>query len=177
MMKTTRDFLFALAVLPISALAHGPTPQKVIETIEIQAPPDKVWSLVKEFGGIAQWHPMVAECKSTGDNSPGAERTLTLKAGGQIIESLDEFDAHRLLGYRLSKENVKAFPVSFYSATIEIKPAGDQNTTVEWLSRFYRGDTSNFPPEDLNDEAATAAMTEFFKSGLEGLKKAAETSK
>lgn len=82
-----------------------------------------------------------------------------------------------MLGYRLSKENVKAFPVSSYSATIEIKPAGDQSSMVEWFSRFYRGDTSNFPPEDLNDEAATAAVTKFFKSGLENMKKAAETSK
>ena len=43
-----------------------------------------------------------------------------------------------------------------------------------WIGRFYRADTSNFPPEDKNDEAAIAAMTEFFQEGLKGLKAKAE---
>jgi mxaD protein len=59
--------------------------------------------------------------------------------------------------------------VSFYSATLTVKPAGS-GSEVEWIGRFYRGDTSNFPPENLNDEAATKAMTALFREGLDGLK-------
>ena len=37
---------FALAILlPVAAIAHGPTRQKVIETVEINASPEKVWEL------------------------------------------------------------------------------------------------------------------------------------
>ncbi|HBX61155.1 MAG TPA: MxaD protein, partial [Methylophaga sp.] len=32
----------------------------------------------------------------------------------------------------------------------------------------------NFPPENLNDEAAVKAMTEYAKTGLEGLKASLE---
>ena len=46
-------------------------------------------------------------------------------------------------------------------------PAGSE---VTWTSRFYRADTINFPPENLNDEAAVKAMTEFMQGGLQGLK-------
>ena len=73
-------------------------------------------------------------------------RIVKLKSGGEITESLDESDAERhYIGYRLLTENVEAMPVSFY-----------------------------FPPENLNDEAAVKAMTEFATSGLEGLKASLE---
>ncbi|MDD2739535.1 MAG: SRPBCC family protein, partial [Methylomonas lenta] len=36
--------------------------------------------------------------------------------------------------------------------------------------RFYRGDTGNTPPENLNDEAAVKAMTQFINNALNGLK-------
>ena len=50
-----------------------------------------------------------------------------------------------------------------------MKPAGS-GSEVEWIGRFYRGDTSNFPPENLNDEAAIKAMKGLFREGLDGLK-------
>jgi mxaD protein len=78
--------------------------------------------------------------------------------------------------YRLAKENVDAMPVSFYSATIEVKPGANGGSEVEWIGRFYRADTGNFPPPEKSDEAATKAMTDFFRAGLEALKQKAETN-
>jgi mxaD protein len=77
-------------------------------------------------------------------------------------------------GYRLAKENVDAFPVSFYSAALSVKPGKDGGSEVVWIGRFYRADTSNFPPEDKNDAAAIAAMKTFIEEGLKGLKAKAE---
>lgn len=159
--------LFGASLVP--ATAHGPTPQKADESIAIPARPDQVWKLVGEFGAIATWHPLVKEAKATGGNAAGAERVLRLEKG-EITEGLDEYDAeaHRI-SYRLSKENIEALPVSFYTATIEVLPAGD-GSEVKWGARFYRGDTSNFPPDELNDEAAIAAMNDFIRQGLQGVK-------
>ena len=64
-------------------------------------------------------------------------------------------------------------PVSFYTIGIEVE-AADKGSQVIWSGRFYRADTGNFPPENLNDEAAVKAMTEFATSGLEGLKASLE---
>ena len=46
---------------------------------------------------------------------------------------------------------------------------------MEWLGRFYRADTGNYPPDDLNDEAAMNAMKMFFKMGLAALKQKVES--
>jgi mxaD protein len=150
------------------ALAHGPTPQKAEEKITIAAPPAKVWDALKAFGDVS-WNPAVTKIEASGGNETGASRTITLKTGN-LVEGLDEYsDKDMSYGYRLSTENLAALPVSFYSATIAVTPAGD-GSEVTWIGRFYRGDTSNFPPENLNDEAAVKAMTEFMQEGLKGLK-------
>jgi mxaD protein len=158
--------LFFMAAAP--GFAHGPTPQKAEEKIAIGAPPAKVWAALKEFGDVS-WNPAITKVAASGGNEPGATRTITLKTG-ELVEGLDEYnDKDMSYGYRLSTENVQAFPVSFYSATIAVTPAGD-GSEVTWIGRFYRADTSNFPPENLNDEAAVKAMTEFMQEGLKGLK-------
>ena len=54
--------------------------------------------------------------------------------------------------YRMLNPNVKALPVNSYSATLTVTPK-DGGSEVEWYGRFYRGDTGNEPPDDLNDEA------------------------
>lgn len=160
-----------LTVVARYALAHGPTPQKVDESIEISATPDAVWTLAGDFGRLAEWHPGVANCTAGGASPKEATREIELKSGGIISESVDDLnEVEHSVGYRLAKENIEALPVSFYSASLKVVPAGEGKSKVEWSGRFYRGDTGNFPPENLNDEAAVKAMTAFFRQGLEGLK-------
>lgn len=170
--------LFLLSGIPI-AYAHGPTPQKIEETITIAAPPDTVWNVIKDFGALAKWHPLVAEVKGTPENKAGAEREVWLKEGGAIVDGLDEYsEAEHFYSYRLSKENLDAFPVSFYSATLSVKPSADgKGSEVGWIGRFYRADTGNFPPEGKDDAAAIAAMTTFYKRGLLDLKAQIESGK
>ena len=158
--------LFFMAAAP--GFAHGPTPQKAEEKITIGAPPAKVWAALKEFGDVS-WNPAITKVAASGGNEPGATRTITLKTG-DLVEGLDEYnDKDMAYGYRLSTENLEALPVSFYSSTIAVTPAGE-GSEVTWIARFYRGDTSNFPPENLNDEAAVTAITGFLQEGLKGLK-------
>lgn len=164
--------LFGTLLFPVTSLAHGPTPQKALESVTIKAPVEAVWDTVKSFGTIADWHPDVASSPSDGKHESGGIRTLTLKNGGQLVEELDYYsDKDHEYSYRLKTENVQAFPTSSYSTEIQVKPGDEAGSTVVTLkSRFYRGDTGNSPPENLNDAAAVKAMNEFFKNGLAGLK-------
>lgn len=162
-----------LACLAAPAAAHGPTPQKIVETIKISASPDAVWKFAGDFAMIAIWHPKVSSTRVTKGNEPGSERDIELEKG-EIKESLDEYDAKTMMiAWRLAKENVEAFPVSFYTASMQLK-AADGGTEVEWTARFYRGDTGNFPSDEQNDDAAIKAMTDYFKTGLAGLKTVVE---
>jgi mxaD protein len=157
------------------ALAHGPTPIKVDETIVIAAEPKAVWAIAAKFDGLANWHPDVHSVKAKGGDAAGAEREITLKNGAVLKEGLDEYDpAAFKYSYRMSDPNLDALPVSSYSVTLTIEPAAGGGSQVKWYGRLYRGDTSNEPPENLNDDAARTAMSTFLRNGLQGLKKKVE---
>ena len=70
-----------------SAFAHGPTRQKVTETVTINAPADKVWAVMGNFQDMS-WHPAIASTKGEGGNDKDAKRTLTLKAGASSRKPL-----------------------------------------------------------------------------------------
>lgn len=166
-LATSTAFLLLLAT---TALAHGPTPQKIDQSITIAAKPDVVWAVLGTFAKIDAWHPQVAKSEGTGGNGADARRKVTLKNGGTLDEGLDELNATtHSYSYRLSDPDLKALPVSSYTATITVSPDG-AGSKVEWLGRFYRGDTGNEPPEELSDEAGKVAMNRYFADGLKGLK-------
>lgn len=153
-----------------AALAHGPTRQKVTETITINAAPEVVWAKVKDFDALHTWHPALESSTATEGNKVGSLRTLNLKGGGQIIEVLETFqEGDRKFSYRMKDPG--PVPVTNYSSTLQVKPGSAAGTTlVEWRGAFYRGFPNNDPPPDKNDEAAVAAITGIYKAGLGNLK-------
>lgn len=162
-----------VAIFPLTAFAHGPTRQKVIETIDINAPADKVWAVVSNFQDMG-WHPAVAKTEGEGGNDVNATRTLTLQSGGIIKEKLTKFDAAKMvLQYEITEVDVKVLPVTTYESWLTVTPDGDKSK-LEWKGKFYRGYVNNDPPPELNDDAAVAAVTGIYKSGLEALKKKIE---
>ncbi|MBK6850223.1 MAG: SRPBCC family protein [Burkholderiales bacterium] len=165
--------LLGLALLT-PAEAHGPTRQKVSETITIDAAPDVVWARVKNFAALHDWHPALAGSTTTDGNNVGSVRTLQLKGGGTIVESLETYaEADKRYAYRMKDPG--PVPVTNYSSTLQVKPGSAAGTTlVEWRGAFYRGYPNNDPPPDKNDEAAIAAITGIYKAGLGNLKSLVE---
>ena len=165
--------LVPAAFLSGGAFAHGPSRQKVVEKIEIDAPADKVWAIVGNFQDLG-WHPAVTKTEGSGGNDAGAKRKLTLKDGGVIEESLTKYDAAgKSVSYKIDAVDVKVLPVNNYAATITVKDAGGKSE-VEWKGAFYRGFMNNDPPPELSDEAAVKAVTDVYKTGLAALKAKAE---
>jgi carbon monoxide dehydrogenase subunit G len=165
-----------VALAPLAAEAHGPTRRKVEEKVVVNAPPDKVWAVVGNFQDMS-WLPPVEKTEGQGGNEVKATRTLTLKGGATVEEELYKYSAEqKSLSYRINKVDVKVLPVNNYSSTIKVEPAENGQSTVTWDGAFYRGYMNNDPPPELNDEAATKAVTELYKTGLEGLKAKIEKS-
>lgn len=163
-----------LALLPTLAAAHGPTRQKVTETVEIQAPPEKVWAAIGKFDDMS-WHPAVAKTEGQGGNAIDATRKLTLQGGGTIDEVLYKYDAAGMTySYRITNVDVKVLPVTNYSSHLTVKPKGT-GSLVEWRGAFYRGYPNNDPPPELDDKAAVAAVTGVYRAGLDHLKKTLES--
>jgi len=164
---------FAPAFSP--AWAHGPTRQKVRESIEINAPQDKVWAAIRNFQDMS-WLPPVTKTTGEKGNEVGATRTLTLQGGARVEEELYKYEPDMLsYSYRITKVDVKVLPVTNYSSTLTVSPASDGKSKLEWAGAFYRGFPNNDPPPELNDEAARTAVSGLYKTGLEALKKKIES--
>lgn len=174
-------FLFAAV-----AHAHGPVRQKVDEDITINAPAQKVWGIIKEYGDMS-WLPAVKSTSANGGNAEGATRVLTLQDGGTITEELKKYDEGKMsYSYKITEmstaktinhagaeEKVPVLPVDNYAASIDLEAKGE-TTVVTWKAGFYRAYTNNNPPPEMNEEAANTAVKTVFRAGLENLKKLAE---
>lgn len=158
--------------LPLTAQAHGPTRQKVTETVTIDAPAATVWARIRDFGALKDWHPAVADSPANQGNAVGSVRLVKLKGGGELTETLEGHDeAQMKYSYRL--KDGSPLPVSNYTSTVRVTDAGGK-AQVEWRGAFYRGYPNNDPPPDQNDEAAVRAITGVYQSGLANLKRLVE---
>ena len=177
-MRVTIRIAAALAALAIAgaAFAHGPTRQKVRESIEINAPPARVWAAMGNFQDMS-WLPPVGKTEGQKGNDIEATRILTLSTGATVDEELYKYDADKMsYSYRITAVDVKVLPVTNYSSTITVSAAGDGKTSlVEWNGAFYRGYPNNDPPPELSDEAAIKAVSGLYRLGLEALKKKIES--
>jgi len=182
-MKKFLQLVAAAAIaLPLIATAHGPTRQEVDETIVINASPDKVWGMLKDFSAMDKWHPAVESVEMKSDNV----RVLTLKSEGNptITEELDKINDEKMsLVYKINDMSVVktidfnsqetpyyTLPVSTYKSWMFVKEV-DGGTEVRWRGKFYRSFMANPPvPEGQSDSEAVEAVTAVYKSGLENLK-------
>lgn len=172
----------ALLVAPMLASAHGPSRQQVKEKITINAAPEKVWAMVKDFGGLHNWHPAIKSTELKGDTT----RVLTLASEGNptITEELIKADDEKMmLTYKITDMSVIntitfnskdtpyfTLPVATYKSWITVK-AVDGGSEVQWKSKFYRSFMDNPPvPEGQSDKDAVAAITAVVTTGLDNLK-------
>ena len=129
--------------------------QSVVETIDVNATPDKVWELIGQFGGY--WHPLIAEIRLTG-TGPGQLRTIETIDGKQIIERLDAIDNSGRF-YRYA--NIAGLPVANYTGMLSVKPSG-AGSSVEWRAQFL--------PNGQGTIVVKTIVSTLFKAGLDSLK-------
>lgn len=184
MAKLFKSLLAMMLLLPVSVMAANAPPRlQVEEKVVINADPAKVWEVVGKFDSLHVWHPAVTATDASG-NDKGATRTLTLDGGATIEEKLTDIKNDRMmLKYNItgmsavgsvddhgSAHDIPVIPVNKYVAFITVK-AVDGGTEVSWKAKFYRAYTGHHDvPAELNDEAATKAVTGVFRGGLDNLK-------
>lgn len=177
-MKNLKLILLGLLLAPVLASAHGPSRQKVIEKIEINAAPDKVWAIISDYCSIAEWSPMIKSCTADKGSEIGSIRTIELDNGEKIKEKLYKLDAEKkkmlYAMQQLEKGRlIKGLPIATLSSTITVTDNGGKSS-VQLKGAFYRAFSGPQPPADQTDEACTEAVEKLYKSSLEGLKALAE---
>ncbi len=116
---------------------------KVYVSSVIAAPAAQVWGIIRDFNGLPNWTPFVAESRIEQQHPAdkvGCIRNFTLKDGGRIREcllALSDYDfsmTYSILESPMGVEN--------YTATLKLIPITDGDRSfAEWTAEF------DCPPE------------------------------
>ena len=101
-------------------------------------PPDRVWTLLRDFNGFAAWHPAIAASEIERGASAaqiGCVRRLRLADGSELREQLLTLsDLEQVLCYCLLDTPI---PLFNYVAHIRLVPVTDGDRTFwSWRGRF-----------------------------------------
>lgn len=104
----------------------------------IDAPADSVWSRVRDFNGLPQWHPLIADSRIENDQPAdrvGCIRHFHLKDGGMIREKLLALSDYE---YSCTYEILESpMGVANYIATLKLTPVTDGGRCfAEWSAEF-----------------------------------------
>ncbi|HEV2559398.1 MAG TPA: SRPBCC family protein [Microvirga sp.] len=131
----------------------------------IDAPVETVWSVLRDFNGLPNWHPAIvtSEIEDGLDaDVVGCVRSFRLQDGALVRERLLAFsDADRSLTYNFE---TPAFPVENYLASIRaLSVTSGDRTFVEWEATFDEA------PEDRGKYVEIISNA-VFQSGWTALK-------
>jgi hypothetical protein len=148
----------------------------LLHTIKINAPPDVVWAVAGDFGGIERWSPGVESSRLVlrTRNETGAIRLLRRRSNGtQVTEKLLDYDPlNRRMAYTYVDGVVGA---SDYYSVLTVKDAGDGTSIVEWRGTFKRiAYWTDTPPAGQDDKASYDFLDNAYRTGLANLKKVIE---
>lgn len=100
---------------------------------------DQAWKVLRDFGGIADWHPAIVKSDIEGQAGilrVGAVRRLALADGGMLRERLIEFDdGLRALAYVFEESPL---PVDGYRAEVRVDEIAGlvERCVVRWSAGF-----------------------------------------
>ncbi len=176
-MKTALLGLAVIGAIASTGVARAAAPVlHETKTVEIAAPPAKVWGVIEQFSDMS-WVPPVKSTTATQGNAVGSVRTLDL-GGPRLMEELKAYDAKAMTyTYVITNDpaNVKTLPVTDYTSTITVKPSA-AGSLVTWTGTFKRADQGDAPAVGMDDKTATGAIGGVYEAGLGGLKARATKS-
>jgi Polyketide cyclase / dehydrase and lipid transport len=133
----------------------------------INAPAAKVWARVRDFNGLPNWHPAIADSRiENGEpaDKVGCIRNFTLRTGDKLREQLLGLsDYDMVCTYSILDSPM---PLTDYVATLRLTPITDEDRTfIEWSADF------ECAPDKEND-LVTGIGTNVFQGGFDALKRA-----
>ena len=140
---------------------------RVYTSSVINASAARVWARVRDFNGLSNWHPAIAESRiENGEpaDKVGCIRNFSLRNGDRLREQLlglsdfDMFCTYSILD--------SPMPLTNYVATLRLTPITDQDRTfIEWSADF------DCAP-DKEAELVSSIGGGVFQGGFDALKRA-----
>jgi hypothetical protein len=157
--KVSDVVVFAFTLALLSAGASTACAAVLSRSVDVKATPSAVWSMIGPFCAIKDWLPPVGTCTEDGKVPP--TRTLVTKDGkATFIETQTaRSDTNHFYTYTFRSSPL---PVTHYAATIKVAAKGKGISTITW-----RG---TYTPDHGKAQAASAALTSIYESGLDAIK-------
>ena len=140
---------------------------RVYTSSVINASAARVWARVRDFNGLSNWHPAIAESRiENGEpaDKVGCVRNFSLRNGDRLREQLlglsdfDMFCTYSILD--------SPMPLTNYVATLRLTPITDHDRTfIEWSADF------DCAP-DKEGELVSTIGGGVFQGGFDALKRA-----
>jgi hypothetical protein len=140
---------------------------RVYTSSVVNASAARVWTRVRDFNGLPNWHPAIAESRiENGEpaDKVGCIRSFSLRNGDRLREQLlglsdyDMFCTYSILD--------SPMPLTNYVATLRLTPITDQDRTfIEWSAEF------DCAP-DREGELVSNIGGNVFQGGFDALKRA-----
>jgi len=139
--------------------------QRVTRSTIIDAPIERVWAILRDFNSHLDWHPIIAESRIEGGESPdqvGCVRAFRLKDGNELREQLLTLDdRNHVSTYCILDSTI---PLQRYVATVRLAPVTDGNRTFwHWQSTFST-------PPGRERELADAVGNGVYEAGFAALR-------
>jgi hypothetical protein len=138
---------------------------KVYRSTVLNAPADRVWRDLRDFNGLANWHPLILSSRienSHPADKVGCVRYLQLKDGARVREKLLSLSDYEYTCTCAILES--PLDLSDYIATLRLLPVTEGNRCfIEWSAEF------DCPPEKVAELADTVGGG-LFQAGLDALK-------
>ncbi|MFF0745929.1 SRPBCC family protein [Streptomyces sp. NPDC004111] len=124
-------------------------PRKLVRTAVVTADPARVWDLVGDFGGLADWHPHVPPSTiedGADPRLPGAVRVFTLDGRVVARERLLAREAEAM-SYTYTVLD-PMLPIDAYVATLAVRPHADGAELV-WAADYSAADEAVAQVEEI----------------------------
>lgn len=154
----TAKFCGAACVLAFAA-ATPAAAVSLSRSVDVNATPAQVWSMIGPFCAIKEWHPAIGTCVEA--TQAGPVRTLVTKDGKATFKERQtgRSDAQHQYSYVFTSSPL---PVSNYASTLQVTARDKGASTVTW--------SSTYTPEPGKENVAADALGGIYESGLEAIK-------
>jgi len=141
----------------------------VVRSTIIDAPVDRLWSILRDFNGHDRWHPIVARSeieRANPSDRVGCVRHFQLRDGSELREQLLTLsDLEMTFSYCLLDTPI---PLFNYVAHVRLLPVTDGNRSFwHWESRFTT-------PPGREAELARLVGDEVYTNGIEAVRRLPE---
>ncbi len=112
---------------------------RILRHTDIQAPPEAVWRVIADFGGVASWAPAVREahCTTTLHSGVGCARSVTASSGHTIEEVITGWDEGRSLTFQVPGGLARVITFLEETWSVEETPTGSSAVVLmEYRSKL-----------------------------------------